>query len=593
MDLAQTQLSDATPESTGTDLVAGESRQIVNENLPPIARGFMLLPRNRQIGVIVVTALVIAMMVAVVMWARHVDYQRLFANLPEKEAGEIVEALKKMEIKYQLDPANGAIEVPAEKVHELRLKLASQGYPKETGKGFETLENNPAGFGASQMMETARFQRALEGEIARSISTIQGVKSARVHLALPKESVFVRQPKKPSASIMVELQPKTELDPAQVQAIVHLVASSVPMLTPEQVTVLDQRGRHLTAVEEVDNFKLTAQQFAYKKQVEEHLIDRVENLLAPVVGRDGLSTQASVDIDFTETERTQELYNPDLPALRSEQSKEEQNRENAVQGVPGALTNQPPPPGVAPEVAGGGQVAQPGQSAQTGGAQQPPQPTIVSKSATRNYELDRTVSHTRLGVGEMRRLTVGVVLDDRRVLQPDGTLASQPFNEEDITRFTNLVKEAVGYDPSRGDRVTVANAPFRVEAIPPVPPVYEQPWFWTLLKQIGLGMVLLLLVFGVLRPIIRGLTGRDEAERNAREAEAQAAYQAQAGVSGVEETETGAEEERMALTGGGEEFFMLEAPQSYEKRLEFAKKAIDQDPKRVAQLLKTWMNGVA
>jgi flagellar M-ring protein FliF len=567
-------------------LVAGESQPVVNENLPPIARGFMLLPKNRQIGVIVLAALTIALIVALAMWMRHVEYQRLFANLPEKEAGEIVETLKKMEVSYQLDPANGAIEVPADKVHELRLKLASQGFPKESGKGFEILENNPSSFGSSQMMETARFQRALEGEIARSIMTIQGVKSARVHLALPKESVFVRQPKKPSASIMVELQPKTEMDPAQVQAIVHLVASSVPMLTPDQVTVLDQRGRHLTAVEDVDNFKLTAQQFAYKKQVEEHLIERVENLLAPVVGRDGLSTQASVDIDFTETERTQELYNPDLPALRSEQSKEEQNRENAVQGVPGALTNQPPPPGVAPEVAGGGQAGQAGQSAQT--APQPP--VIVSKSATRNYELDRTVSHTRLGVGDMRRLTVGVALDDRRVLQPDGTLATQPFSEEDLTRFTNLVKEAVGYDPARGDRVTVANAAFRVEAIPPIPPVYEQPWFWTLLKQIGLGIALLLLVFGVLRPIIRGLTGRDEEERAAREAESQAALQAQT-AAGVEGAVEGGEE-RMALpSAGGEELFMLEAPQSYEKRLEFAKKAIDQDPKRVAQLLKTWMSG--
>ncbi|MBS1213272.1 MAG: flagellar M-ring protein, partial [Proteobacteria bacterium] len=315
---------------TGKNLVAGETSPLVSgENLPPIVRGFVLLPRVRQIGVIASLALAMALVVALLLWSQKTEYSRLFSSMPEKEAGEVVEVLRKLNVEFQLDGPTGAIMVPEDKVHELRLKLASQGFPREGGAGFEMLEKETS-FGSSQFMETARFQRALEGEIARSIATIRNVRSARVHLALPKESVFVRQPKKPSASVVVDLNSGYGLEPGQVEAIVHLVASSVQQLEPDLVTVVDQRGHLLNSKEAASGINLTSKQFDYKKQVEDHLIDRVDNILSPVVGPDGLRTQVTADVDFSVTERTQEVYNPDLPALRSEQTSEEQSRQGAA-----------------------------------------------------------------------------------------------------------------------------------------------------------------------------------------------------------------------------------------------------------------------
>jgi flagellar M-ring protein FliF len=620
---------EATP-SESKSLVPGEAPPLppatTHENLPPLVRGWMQMPRGRQIGLIAALALTLAVAIAMMLWAKQPEYAMLFGNMPEKQAGEITQALDKLNIEHQLDAVTGSIRVPADQVHALRLKLAEMGLPKESSVGFELLDKEN-GFGVSQLVEGARYQRALEGEIARSIMTINGVKAARVHLALPKESVFVRQPKRTSASVLVDMLPGRALAPGQVDAIKRLVAYSIPQLEPDQVTVADQSGYTLidsaqkAQSEALENeFNLTDKQFQYKRQVEEHLIERVENLLMPVTGANGVRTQVSADVDFTVTERTQEVYNPDAPALRSEQSREEQTKGAGPQGVPGALTNQPPPAGVAPELAGqppnpAGQNAAPG--GQTGQAlQQQEGQSTVNKSATRNYELDRTISHSRLGTGVVRRVTAAVVMDNKRILQADGTITTQPYTEEELGRFTNLVKEAVGYDPTRGDRVTVSNAAFHPEeAAPPPPPVWEQPWFVPLLKYAATGLVLLVLILGVLRPMVRGLTG--QAQREAEEkaaakaaAEAAAVASAAAAAGGV----PGAPGSVPALTEGGEaregvlagpegegagedaenlefseDMLMLEAPQNYEKRLEFVQKAIDQDSKRVAQVIKNWM----
>jgi flagellar M-ring protein FliF len=552
---------------------------VAEKNLPPLIRGWMNMPRGRQIGIIVALALTIAIAIAAVLWAQRTEYATLFRDLPEKEAGEIVEALQKLNMPYKIQPATGGIAVPEDKVHELRLKLAGMGLPKESTVGFELMEKEN-GLGVSQLMEGARYQRALEGEIARSIMTIRGVRMARVHLAMPKESVFVRQPKKPSASVMVDLQSGRGLEPGQVEAVVHLVASSVPQLDPSQVTVVDQRGRLLYSKENYSETSLTAkqmdQQFDFRRQVEEHLIERIENILSPVVGSDGMRTQVTADIDFTVTERTQELYNPDMPALRSEQTSEEQNRGATVQGVPGALSNQPPPAGIAPEVA-----RQAGQTTT--------EPSVnATKSATRNYELDKTISHSRLGTGVLRRVTVAVVVDNLRIAQADGSIRSQSYSEEDLTRFTSLVKEAVGYDAARGDRVTVTNAAFRGEEAPPAVPVWEQPWFWSLLKPAIAALVIILLMFAVVRPIIRGLIGHAEDKEKAEAAVAAAAGgEAREGVLAEREGELA---EDMLSLESQDDLLMLEAPQSHEKRVEFVRKAIDQDSARVAQVIKKWIN---
>jgi flagellar M-ring protein FliF len=576
---------------TGSSLIPGEATTLPKgENLPPVLRGFFLLPKNKQIGFIAAIALTLALAVAILLWSQKTEYDRLFFNLPEKEAGEVIEALKKLDTEYEIDRSTGAIMVPADKIHELRLKLATQGLPKEGEMGFEAMSKESS-FGTSQMMEGARFQHALEAEIARSIMTIRGVKSARVHLALPKESVFVRQPKKASASVVVELGSGYGMDPGQVEGIVHLVAASVPQLEPSQVTVVDGRGHLLNSRDSASGMNLTAKQFDHKKAVEDRLISSVENILSPVVGENGMRTQVAADIDYTETERTQEVYNPDQPALRSEQSTEEQNKQaNPAQGVPGALTNQPPGAGTAPETTG--QNAQEGAAA--GGTNATPQNQSSSRSATRNYELDKTLSHSRLSSAVVRRLTVAVVVDNKRILQPDGTYTSQPFSDEDLTRFTSLVKEAVGFDAQRGDRVTVTNAAFRPEEAAPALPVWEQPWFWSVGKQGFAALLLVLLIFGVLRPAIRGLIGRDEQAR--KEAEATLATAAPGSPEAIAAAETlgleppdKASAAMAAALGVPDELLMLESPQSYEKRLEFAQQTIDRDPKRVAQIIKLWM----
>ncbi|MGI9213201.1 MAG: flagellar basal-body MS-ring/collar protein FliF [Methylococcaceae bacterium] len=574
MEISTGENNSLTPATAEADAAANQ------KNYPPLIRGWMELPRGQQVSIILVIALTAAVIVAAVLWSQRVEFANLFREIPEKEAAEIIEALQKMNVPYRIQPENGGIAVPEDKVHEVRLKLAGLGLPKESTAGFELMEKD-TGLGMSQLMEGARYQRALEGEIARSIMTIKGVKLARVHLALPKESVFVRQPKKPSASVVIDLKSGRALEPGQVEAIVHLVSASVYQLDPSQISVVDQKGRLLFSRDNFNESALNAkqmeQQFDFRRQLEEHLIERIENILSPVVGTQGMRTQVTADVDFTVTERTQELYNPDMPALRSEQTSEEQSRNNTAQGVPGALSNQPPAAGTAPEEAKkpGGQ----GGTDQAGNA---------TRSATRNYELDKTISHSRLGTGVLRRLTVAVVVDNQHLFLPDGTTNIQAWSEEDITRFSNLVKEAVGYDPVRGDRVTVTNAAFRGEEIEPPPPIWEQPWFWNLIKAVLAVLMMLVIVFAVLRPIIKGLVGKG-VETEKAEAEL-AAAQAAAELRQAELTQEGGADSKVLGLAVADDLLMLESPQSYEKRLEFVQKLIDQDSARVAQVLKKWLN---
>jgi flagellar M-ring protein FliF len=553
--------------------------------LPPMVRSILNVTAGRQFALILGCALVVAVGVAIVLWSRTPEYKLLFSGLPEKEVGEILEALEKLNIDFKIEPASGAIKVPEDKVHEVRFRLARQGLPKSDGYGYELLDKE-AGFGTSQLVEAARYQRALEGEIARSIMTIQAVKAARVHLALPKESVFVRQAKKPSASVLVDIHAGRSLEKGQVEAIVHLVASGVPHLEPEQVTLVDQRGQLLNAKDNAGDMSLTSKQFDYKKRVEDHLIERVENILIPLVGREGLRTQVTADIDFTVTERTQELFNPELPALRSEQTTEEHNRATLVQGVPGALSNQPPAAGTAPEIAGppNTEAAQPSQAIPAG---EGTSPASASKSATRNYELDKTISHSRLSAGGLRRLTVAVVIDNQRRVQDNGSAASKPFSDEDIAQFGDLVKEAVGFDIRRGDRITVTNVAFKGETIEPMSPLplWQQAWFPSLMKQAIAGLVVILLIITVLRPLMKGLVSKASAEEANKKLAKDAPAESKGGKTG--DTQQLADDK--PTLQGADETLLLEAPQSYEKRLEFARKMVDQDPKRVAQVVKTWI----
>lgn len=555
---------------------------------PPILKSIGNLSMARQVGLMLGLALSVAIGIAVVLWSQVDSYDLLFSGMENEDATEILATLDQMGVDYSVETESGAIMVPTDQVRSLKLKLAAQGLPRTKSSGYEILDKE-AGFGTSKNIELMRFQRALEGEIAKTISSIQHVKSARVLLALPKQSVFVRKRKKPSASVIVNLYRGRTLEKGQIEAIVHLVASSVPMMESTEVTVVDQKGRMLSVNDSSEDMYLTSKQFEYKKNLEEHLMQRIENILVPLVGREGMQTQISADVDFTVTEKTQEMFNPDLPALRSEQTQNEQTSSSAIQGVPGALSNQPPPAGIAPEIAVG-------EGAEAGSNS----PTSTSKSATRNFELDKTITHTRLATGVLRRLSVAVVVDDKKVQLGDGTFTNQNYAQEDVNQLRELVMQAVGFDSSRGDQVTVTNVSFRVpdelEALPDTA-LWEQVWFLDAMKQLTAVLVVLFLVFGVLRPTMRGLVARDE------EVKAIIDAHAEADASGghvkfdkdgkpiavpVEDVDDEKSDE-ISLSSGVEDLLLLDAPQSYEKRLEYVRKLIDEDPQLVAEILKGWL----
>jgi flagellar M-ring protein FliF len=573
----------------------GESSHILTTEVDahPALKGLAGLTIARQIGLMLGLALSVAIGVAIVLWSQEPSYGRLYSDIGESDVAEILEILSKENIKYKVETGSGAIMVPMDEVSSVKLKLAAQGLPKSNSLGYELLDKEQ-GFGASKSVETVRFQRALEGEIARTIMSIQNVKSAKVLLAIPVQSVFVRERKKPSASVMVNLYQGRSLDKGQVESIIHLVASSVPQLDAEQVTVVDQKGQLLNSNDSSVAGNLTSKQFEYKKNIEEHLMGRIQNILSPLVGGDGMRVQISADVDFTETDRTQEMFNPDLPALRSEQTSEEQSTMSPIQGVPGALSNQPTPAGTAPEttpVANASGAAAAGSTSSPGSA---------AKNSTRNYELDKTITHTRLATGALRRLSAAVVVDDRHLPQSDGTVKGQPYSQEDINRFSDLVKQAVGFDSSRGDQVTVTNVTFKIdeaiEALPEIP-VWEQGWFLDLMKQVAAVLAVLFLLFGVLRPTMRSLVGRDIEEKKALAlVEAQEKAAAMGGTVGFNEqgvpVAVPAGQHSVDFSASANEIqdlLLLDVPQSYEHRLEYVKRLVDDDSKVVAQVIKSWV----
>ena len=499
-------------EQNGNNLVETTGIQqalAAKSDAHPAMKGLAELTIARQLGLMLGLALSVAIGVAIVLWSQAPSYGRLFSEIGEKDVAEILEVLNTQGIKYKVETGSGAIMVPIDDVSEIKLKLAALGLPRSNSLGYELLDKDQ-GFGSSKSVEMVRFQRALEGEIAQTIMSIQNVKTARVLLAIPVQSVFVRDRKKPSASVIVNLYQGRSLDKGQIESIIHLVASSVPQLEAEQVTVVDQKGRLLNSKDSSSVSYLTSKQFEYKKNIEEHLMERIANILSPLVG-DGMRVQISADVDFTETDKTQELFNPQSSALRSEQTSEEQSTLPATQGVPGALSNQPTPAGTAPETTTDTRFSNGFKNCRHA-------PGSSAKNATRNFELDKTITHTRLATGVLHRLSVAVVVDDRHIAQADGKIKIQPYTPEDINRFSDLVKQAVGFDSARGDQVTVTNVAFKIpeelEALPEIP-VWEQGWFLDLMKQVAAVLAVLFLLFGVLRPTMRSLAGRDKEEKKA------------------------------------------------------------------------------
>lgn len=467
--------------------------------------GVTQMPARQIVVLLVGIAAAIAVGVGTWLWSSSPDYRVLYSSLSDRDGGAVVSALSQMNVPYKIAEGGGAILVPAGQVHDTRLRLASQGLPKGGIVGFELVDNQK--FGATQFQEQINYQRGLEGELARSIQTLSAVAAARVHLAIPKQSVFVREQQQPTASVLVTLHPGRELDRAQVNGIAHLVASSVPELALDNVSVIDQNGALLSKRRDGSDNGLDPTQLSYVKQLENATIQRIADILEPILGRGNARVQVTADVDFSRIEAVAETFRPNqdpkAAALRAQQSTQSTTSGAAAapaQGVPGALSNQPP--------AGGTLVTDAGKNAAANGATPAP-PVSTRKDENVTYEVDKTIQHTRGPVGGLRRMTAAVVLNYRKQVDANGKATQAPLSAQEIEQITALVREAMGFNKDRGDSLNILNTAFNEpvkEAIPEVP-LWKRPETMHLAMDAGRYLVFAIVIgylfFGVLRPIWR------------------------------------------------------------------------------------------
>jgi flagellar M-ring protein FliF len=541
--------------------------------VPTAARGLADIPGLKQVGLLAGVAAAVAAAIWLVMWSQGQNYTVLYGQLSERESGQVMDALTAAGIEFKLSPS-GAVSVAESKVQEARIRLASQGLPQSDAMGIEMIQKDSA-FGSSTMMESARYQSVLETELARTITKVQGVQGARVHLALPKPSVFLRDARKATASVMLQLYPGRRLDPGQVAAIVHLVASSVPELSANDVTLVDQAGSLLNSPDESADAAANTRQFEYTRKLEESYQRRIVELLEPMIGPGRVRATVTADLDFTVTEETRENYDPQKTAVRSEQTSNELRKGgDGAEGIPGALSNQPPGTSGAPAIAGAATPGNPA-TAQPGAGQTTAAnsgPSSSAQRSTRNFEVDRTLSYVKQPVGVLKRLSVGVVLDDWQKVDADGKVTTEPMSETDIKRFTQLVRESIGLKEDRGDQLNVMSQAFKSDApIGPVDglPLWQQPWFTQLAKQIVGAALLLVVAFLVLRPLMKSLT--------------KPAARSSAGADGDE-----LDGDRVSLTGPAGNAIKLSP--SFEQQIAAARTLVGQDPRRAAQVVKDWVS---
>lgn len=538
-------------------------------NNPPtsIARVLLGLNAQQMMGLGVAVAATVAVLAGLFMWGQTPDYRVLYANLSDRDGGSIIESLQQQNIPYKFAEGGGALLVPANLVHEVRLRLASQGLPKGGTAGFELMESQK--FGTSQFLEQVNYQRALEGELARSMQTLSAVANARVHLAIPKPSVFVKEQQKPGASVVLALYPGRTLEPGQVNGIIHLVSSSIPNMPSQNVTVLDQSGNLLSSSNDGAEQMMDAAQLKYVREVEQDYIQRIEAILIPITGQQNVKAQVTASIDFSQVEQTAESYNPNqrpnTAAVRSTQTMESVNGVTNTGGVPGALSNQPAPAATAPIVKpANAQAANP--TANSANA------ANTRKEATSNFELDRTIKHTKLPVGSIRRLSVAVVMNNRSVIEK-GKAVSKPYTDAENAQITALVKEAMGFDPKRGDSMNLLNRAFNSEQEPALPevPIWKQPDMVALAKDILKYLLIAgsvgFLLFGIIRPAFKNLAAQAAAQAEAATAAEAAKHHHGHGAAPYEEQKN-----------------------SYEDNLQLAKQLTKDDPKIVASVVKEWVN---
>lgn len=475
---------------------------IGNNPITNMQQRFARLPQKNKVGILVGIPLLIAMLASLLMWANQTSYRVLFSGLNDQDGGAIVEALTQMKVPYEFNTAGTAILVPSDKVYDTRLALASQGLPKGTVSGFEAMDNQKLGI--TQFQEQVNYQRALEGELVRSIQSISAVQSARVHLAIPKPSIFIREKQTPSASIVLNLFGSRTLSEPQINGIVHLVASSLPGMNPEDVSIVDQSGRLLTGKTQLES-GLNPTQLAYTNQIEQSLTSRIVDILTPVFGSENVRATVTANMDYSTSERTDEIYKPNgdttQATIRSQQISESNDGTSSnPQGVPGVMANTPPGAAAA-------NIGQNPQQALANGNNAPAQTNSSSrKDSTVNYEVDKSVQYTKAQVGKIERLSAAVVVNFKTITDPKGETRQVPLTPEEITQLDNLVKQAIGFDEKRGDAVNVVNQAFtkiEEESIP----MWAQQETMDLAKSLGLpigiALIAAILVFGLFRPMMK------------------------------------------------------------------------------------------
>ena len=557
------------------------------------------MDRGQRMRLAVGAAVLIAVAVAAIVIGRQPDWRVLYANLGDKDGGAVIAQLATMNVPYKYAEGGGAVMVPADKVHDVRLRLASQGLPKGSVAGFELMENNR--FGMTQFQEKLSFQRGLEGELTRSIQALGSVQSARVHLALPQQNGFFREQQKPSASVLLSLYPGRTLERSQIAGIVHLVASSVPELAPSAVSVLDDSGKLLSNTGDAAAGAVDGQQLQYVQQLEQQYTRRILDILEPVVGRQNVKAQVTADVDFSQTEATSEEHRPNLSAeasaVRSQQTVETTGAAAlgaaAATGVPGATSNQPPGATTAPI---NGAAAPLAPTAATAGAANTAAKPPGKRESTTNYEVDKTVKTTRGAVGQVRRLSAAVVVNYQNVADAQGKPAATAtaLSPQQIDQMTALIRETIGFSKERGDSVNLMNTPFLVPVDNVVEvPLWKRPELLDLARSfawpLGLALIGAIVLFGMVRPGIKAI-------RIAAPPPAPADVPALAGPGRSLDAMLSEEPQRPALASSEQDAAALPAPSQTvpeQARLEGARQMARQNPIAVANIVKSWVNGDA
>ena len=553
---------------------------------PTIGQRLAALDQGQRLRLALGVVLFVVIGVVGLVMGRQAEWRVLYANLADKDGGAVIAQLTTMNVPYKYTEGGGAILVPADRVHDVRLKLASQGLPKGSVSGFEMMESNR--FGMTQFQERLTFQRGLEGELTRSIQALSSVESARIHLALPNQNGFFREQQKPSASVLLSLRAGRTLDRAQLAGIVHLVASSVPEMNPSAVSVLDDTGKLLSASADGAGGLMgaDAEQLQHAQQIEQLYNRRILDILEPIVGKDNVKAQVTADVDFSQTESTTESHKPNLSAensaVRSQQVVESTNGASTLPaaGVPGATTNQPPAQASAP-------INGPAQTLAANG-----QPSATSSSAGGkresiiNYEVDKTVRVVKGATGVVRRINAAVVVNNQVNIDAKGKTTSTPLSDAQVEKMTALVREAVGFNKERGDSVNLMNAPFAVEKVEVNDiPFWRRPEVLDMIRSfawpVGTLLFAAMVLIGVIRPALKSLG----------KAPTFAAADGQARVGQLDAIE--AEQPDRPQLGAPRELGLSAEASASELRLEDARKLTRDNPAAVANIVKTWINGEA